>query len=56
MEENTVEITVQEYHELLKMKERIATVERMYARSGYVSDEDIKIILDIEATKEDENA
>jgi hypothetical protein len=48
MEEKTVEITVQEYHELLRKVERIAAVERLCARSSYVSIDDVKIILDIE--------
>jgi hypothetical protein len=59
MEEKTVEITVQEYHELLRKAERIAAVERLCARSSYVCVDDVKHVLDIKepVTKgENENA
>lgn len=46
-EESRVEISVTEYHELLRMAERVAAVERFFAKSKYVCTEDIKIILDI---------
>ena len=47
MDEDRVEISVTEYHGLLRMAERVAAVERLCTRSKYVSVEDIKIILDI---------
>lgn len=55
MEEKTVEITVQEYHELLRKAERIAAVERLCEKSDYVALEDVKIILCIETKKEKNN-
>ena len=51
----TITIALADYIELVKKAERIETVKRMYERVKYVSEEDIKIALDIEVKKEDEN-
>ena len=55
MEENRVEITVSEYHELLKNAERVAVFKRMLANDEYISTKDIKAIFDIEVVKEQKN-
>ena len=44
----TITITKEEYLELVKKAERIEAVKRMFARERYVSEEDIKVVLDIE--------
>jgi hypothetical protein len=46
--ENIITITREEYNNLIRASERIAAVERLCARSNYVSIDDVKIILDIE--------
>lgn len=59
MEENKVEITVSEYHELLRTAERVAVFKRMLARDDYISNKDIKAIFDFEEVQskgEKENA
>ena len=43
----TITIALADYIELVKKAERIETVKRMYERSEYVTDDDIKIALDI---------
>lgn len=52
---STVTISSDEYKELLAVAERVATVKRMYEQSGYVSDEDVKIVLNINNKKEKNN-
>jgi hypothetical protein len=52
MNENTITITLEEYKELLRKAERIATVERMIASTNYVNVEDIEVALDIKKAKE----
>lgn len=47
MNEKTITISLTEYEELLRNKERIATVARMYAADKYFSDDNIKTILGI---------
>lgn len=47
MEEKTVEITVAEYHELLRKAERIAVLERMVSTGNYVSTSDMLAVLDL---------
>lgn len=54
MEEKNIKITLEEYRDLLRKAERIATVERMFA-SGYVSSDDIKAVLGIKEEKESED-
>jgi UDP-3-O-acyl-N-acetylglucosamine deacetylase len=57
MNENTITITLEEYKELLRKAERIATVEKMLANLAYVNVDDIKVALDIQKAKGDkENA
>ena len=51
MEENKVEITVSEYHDLLRKAERIAVLERMLKRNKYLSTGDVRDILCIEETE-----
>lgn len=55
--ENTITITREEYNELIRASERIAAVERLCARSDYVSIGDVKCVLDIKepVTGEKEN-
>jgi hypothetical protein len=47
MNEITIQITLDEYRDLVKRAEAIEAVERYIARNKYVSLEDVKIILDI---------
>jgi hypothetical protein len=47
MNERTITISVDEYRSLVEKSERIAAVERFFRRSEYVTDKDIKSILDI---------
>lgn len=47
MEEKTVEISVAEYHKLLKVAERVECLRRMVAASEYVSTGEIMAVLDI---------
>lgn len=47
MEENKVEITVSEYHGLLRMAERIAVVERLAETTEYLATGDVLAILGI---------
>ena len=47
MEEKTVEITVQEYHELLRQAERIATVGRFIETTDYINVVELKALLGI---------
>lgn len=59
MNEITITITLEEYNNLVRAAERIATVERLLTRTSYVCMEDVKVVLDIKepATKEEnENA
>lgn len=51
----TVTISSDEYKELLRKAERIATVERMLANLAYVNIDDIKVALDIQKAKGDED-
>jgi hypothetical protein len=51
----TVTISSDEYKELLRKAERIATVERMIASTNYVNVEDIEVALDIKKRGEKEN-
>lgn len=50
-----VTISSDEYKELLATAERVATVERMYEQLDYVSDNDIKVALNIAKKKENNN-
>lgn len=52
MNENTVKITLDEYSELIRKAERVATLERMFERTPYLSDQEIKAVLDIHTEKE----
>ena len=52
---STVTISSDEYKELLAVAERVATVERMYEQLDYVSDNDIKVALNIAKKKENNN-
>ena len=52
---STVTISSDEYKELLAIAERVATVERMYEQLDYVSDNDIKVALNIAKKKENNN-
>ncbi len=54
MNEKTITISLEEYNELLKNVERIATIKRMYEADKYFSDENIKVILNIHEAKEGE--
>lgn len=47
MEEKTVEITVAEYHELLKVSERVECLRRLVEKGGYVSSGDMIAVLDL---------
>lgn len=47
MQENRVDITVEEYHELLKKAERIAVIERLVSNNRFIADQDLKLILSI---------
>ena len=55
MNENTITITLDEYRDLIAKTERIATVVRMFANTKYVTMDDIKVVLDINEVKENEN-
>ena len=55
MNENTITITLDEYRDLIAKAERIATVVRMLANTKYVTMDDIKVVLDINEVKENEN-
>lgn len=48
MENNTITITLKEYKSLLLMSAKTAIIKEMFAKSKYVSTDDIKLILDIE--------
>lgn len=48
----TITITLADYIELVKKAERIETVQRMYEREQYVSEEDVKVVLDIRTKTE----
>lgn len=54
MNEATITITLEEYKDLLRKAERVATVERMVENSGYVSVEDVELVLGIKKEKGDE--
>ena len=56
MENNTITITLDEYRELLAKAERIAAAGRMINADGYVTIDDISVVLDIKRVKENENA
>ena len=45
--ENTITISKQEYIMMMRLAERIDTLERMYERGVYVSEDEIRAILDI---------
>lgn len=47
----TITIARSEYDELVNKAERIETVKRMYERGRFLSEEDIKIILNIVETR-----
>lgn len=47
MQENRVDITVEEYHELLRVSERVAVIERILRNNRFIADADLKLILDI---------
>lgn len=46
-EKNTVEISVEEYHALLRTAERVAALERLFNKAQYVSTGDVVAILNI---------
>ncbi len=48
MQENRVDITVEEYHELLRVAERVAVIERILKKDRFIADADLRLILDIE--------
>jgi hypothetical protein len=52
MEEKTVEITVQEYHELLKKAERIDTLKRLLSVKNFIDVEETKALLDIKVAQD----
>lgn len=45
--ENKNTISLWEYEQLLRAQERVKIIERMFARSNYVSTGDIEAVLDI---------
>lgn len=51
----TITIPYEEYQSLLAKAERIATVERFLNSKIYVTMDDVKVILDIDYRKENEN-
>lgn len=48
-------ITRWEYRDMVKKEERIKTVKRLLDAGQYLSDKEIRIILDIEEEEEDED-
>jgi phage pi2 protein 07 len=48
MNDRTITITLDEYRELVQKSERIATLQRLFAKSDYVAAGDIKNVLGIE--------
>lgn len=52
MSKSTITITLDEYNELKRKTERIDTLERMYERAPYMTDTEIKAVLNICTEKE----
>ena len=44
----TIEMPLEEYEELTKVKERLAVVERLIKKNSYISFEDLLVIMNIE--------
>ena len=55
MNENKVEITVAEYHDLLRKAERIAVLGRMVATGDYISTGDMLAVLDIKKPEKEQS-
>lgn len=55
MNEITITIPISHYIELLRKAERIEVLERMYKRTPYMTDQEIKAVLNINTEKETAN-
>lgn len=54
MVDSTVTISKEEYETLCMTLCRVKILEELYMKRGYISDEDLKIILDFEERKSDD--